>query len=130
MKKKISLSAILLFALFTFSAFSPLAEDFKAMITFSETEKDLGKIQHQQPVEVAFEFTNNGSDPLQITEVKTSCGCTASDWPKQAVAPGEKATIKATYNAAALGAFTKTVTVFSNAEQATTVLKLKGEVIK
>ncbi len=129
MKKAISLFAVLSFTLIALSSFTPAAYYFAAIMRFAETEKDLGKIEHQKPVTVEFEFTNNGISPLQITDVKTSCGCTASDWPKEAVAPGQKASIKATYNAASLGVFSKTVTVYSNAEQTTTLLKLKGEVV-
>ncbi|MFC4817165.1 MULTISPECIES: DUF1573 domain-containing protein [unclassified Flavobacterium] len=90
---------------------------------------DLGQIPQGKPVTIEFEFTNTGKTPVVITNVKASCGCTATDYTKEPVASGKKATIKATYNAAAKGVFTKTVTVTTNAEEAPKVLSFKGTVI-
>jgi len=64
-----------------------------------------------------------------ITDVKAACGCTATEYTKTPVKPGETAKVVATYNAAAKGAFTKTVTVTTNAETTPKVLSFKGTVI-
>ena len=89
---------------------------------------DFGEIPQGKPVSVEFEFTNAGDAPLLIADVATSCGCTASDYSKEPIAPGKSSKIKVTYNAANLGAFTKTITVnFSDAE-AKKVLNIKGTV--
>lgn len=90
---------------------------------------DLGEIPQGKPVAIEFEFTNTGKTAVIITNVKASCGCTATDYTKEPIAPGKKATVKATYNAAAKGVFTKTVTVTTNAEEAPKVLSFKGTVI-
>ena len=60
--------------------------------------------------------------------MNASCGCTTPEWPKEPIKPGGTATIKATYNAAAMGVFTKTITVVSNANPNQKVLIIKGEV--
>jgi hypothetical protein len=52
------------------------------------------------------------------------------DYPKTPVQPGQSGVIRATFNAAAVGAFNKSVSVESNAEGGTTTLYVKGEVIK
>ena len=65
---------------------------------------------------------------MVLSAVNASCGCTTPEWPKEPVAPGATATIKATYNAANPGTFTKTITVVSNAATPQTVLTIKGEV--
>jgi Protein of unknown function (DUF1573) len=89
---------------------------------------DFGEIPQGKPVSVEFEFTNAGDAPLLIADVATSCGCTASDYSKEPIAPGKSSKIKVTYNAANLGAFTKTITVnFSDAE-AKKVLNIRGTV--
>lgn len=63
-----------------------------------------------------FEFTNVGNKPLVITGAMASCGCTTPEWPKEPILPGHNGTIKVTYNSAGhLGAFSKTVFVYSNA---------------
>ena len=90
---------------------------------------ELGEIPHGKPVKIDFEFKNTGKTAVIITNVKASCGCTATDYTKSPVAPNETAKITATFNAAAKGVFTKTVTVTTNAEEAPKVLVFKGTVI-
>lgn len=89
---------------------------------------DLGTIPQGKPKSIDFEFTNTGSSAVIITNVKAACGCTATDYTKTPVKTGEKAKVTAVYNAAAPGAFTKTVTVTTNADQTPTVLTFKGVV--
>ncbi len=89
----------------------------------------VGKVTQNKPVTVTFEFVNNGKAPLIISRVEPSCGCTAVDYSKEPVAPNQKGFIKALYNAASVGTFTKTVTVFSNAAEMRKVLTLQGEVV-
>lgn len=100
-----------------------------AVAKWAKTEHDFGKIKQAEPVQATFYFTNNGEQPLIISSVKTSCGCTASDFSKEAIMPGKKGFVKATYNATSTGAFSKTVTVFANTEESMVVLTVKGEVI-
>ena len=104
-----------------------------AGIVFVNLTYDFGKIQEANgAATTVFEFTNNGSEPLILSEVRASCGCTTPDWTKEPVAPGAKGFVKATYNTKGRpGQFTKTITVKSNAvgENATIMLTIKGEVI-
>lgn len=98
-------------------------------LVWNKEEIDLGKIPQGKPVTVQFEFTNKGNEPVIITNVTTSCGCTVADYSKKPILVNEKSTITATYNAANIGVFTKAVTVtFANKE--TKVLNLKGTVIQ
>jgi hypothetical protein len=98
-------------------------------ITWKSESIDLGEIPQNKPKEVDFEFKNTGKTAVVITNVKASCGCTATDYTKTPVQPGETARVKATYNAAAKGAFSKTVTVTTNADDTPKVLSFKGTVI-
>ena len=61
-----------------------------------------------------------------LNDVKASCGCTVPDWTRTPVAPKEKGTIKVTYNTNNVGAFTKSITVNSNAINSPVVLTIKG----
>lgn len=90
---------------------------------------DLGEIPQGTPKSLDFVFTNTGKNDVIITNVKAACGCTATDYTKTPVKPGKTAKVTATYNAAAKGGFTKTVTVTTNAEDAPKVLTFKGTVI-
>ena len=96
-----------------------------------ETETiDYGTIAHNADGKREFVFVNNGTKPLIITNTQGSCGCTVPTTPKEPIAPGAKGIIGVKYATDRVGAFTKTVTVTSNAEgQPTKVLTIKGTVL-
>lgn len=101
------------------------------VITFDKTEHDFGKIHEEDGrVSVEFTFTNEGMSPLVLSNVRASCGCTTPKWTKDPVEPGQTGVITVTYNPNGRpGRFQKTVTVTSNAKEATTRVYIKGEVI-
>ncbi|RYC68556.1 MULTISPECIES: DUF1573 domain-containing protein [Spirosoma] len=101
----------------------------KGVMKFAKETHDFGKIEQGKPATHVFEFKNTGTDPIIINDAQASCGCTKPSFSREPVMPGKTGTISATYNAAAAGQFTKTVTVTSNAESGQTVLYLKGEVV-
>ncbi|OIN56691.1 DUF1573 domain-containing protein [Arsenicibacter rosenii] len=103
--------------------------NFMAAFGWTSTSHDFGKIAQNKPVTAVFKFTNKGEAPLIISNARGSCGCTGVDYPKDPVMPGKTGEVKATYNAAAMGAFSKTVTVESNAEGGMVTLMFKGEVV-
>ncbi len=76
---------------------------------FSSSTVDLGKVKVGSPVTGTFTVTNVGTTPLIIENVQPSCGCTKSDYTKEPIAPGKTGSITATYNAAVVGNFNKTV---------------------
>ena len=139
-KKSIPFLAALF--LFTFSNLTSqdLAYHYSASVgniskslTSIEWKKDVcefGEIQQNVPAVAEFEFINTGTQALIINKVLGSCGCTATKYAKEPILPGEKSKITATYNAKSLGAFTKTLTVYSNDKEGEKRLKLKGIVIK
>ncbi|MFN4147311.1 MAG: DUF1573 domain-containing protein [Runella sp.] len=126
MKKVTFLSTLIVFALVSVVVAHGLAAAFR----WAETEHNFGQIQQGKPVTAEFKFTNRGDSPLIISKAYGSCGCTGVEYPKEPVMPGASGVIKATFNAAAAGAFHKTVTVESNAEGGMTTLHIKGEVVK
>lgn len=107
---------------------APAASTSKAALTFTADTYDFGSIPQGTPVSHVFSFKNTGTEPLILSAVNASCGCTTPEWPREPIKPGGTATIKATYNAAAMGVFTKTITVVSNANPNQKVLIIKGEV--
>lgn len=103
--------------------------DGAGMVFDSETI-DYGTIAHNAEPNRKFEFTNNGNKPLIITNTQGSCGCTVPTTPKEPIAPGARGVIGVRYATDRVGAFTKTVTVTSNAAgQPTKVLTIKGTVL-
>jgi len=99
-------------------------------IVFDKTEHNFGSFQESAGVQTTtFEFTNKGATPLILNSVTASCGCTTPEWTRQPVAPGARGMIKVSYNPANRpGAFSKSVTVQSNAENSTVVLIISGKV--
>ncbi len=90
---------------------------------------DLGKVKQGVPVTATFVVTNVGKDPLIIEQANPTCGCTIGDYTKSPIAPGKTGTITATYNAAAVNPFTKTLTVkFAGVDEIKNII-IKGEVL-
>lgn len=101
-----------------------------AGLVFVNETIDYGTIAHNADGKREFVFTNNGNKPLIITNTQGSCGCTVPTSPKEPIAPGAKGIIGVQYATDRVGAFTKTVTVTSNAAgQATKILTIKGVVL-
>lgn len=91
---------------------------------------DFGDIEKGKPVTYEFTFTNTTDKTVLITNVKPSCGCTAANYTKTPIKPGEKGMVAATYNAASPAPFQKTITVTTNEEGAAPkVLIIKGKVL-
>ncbi|MGX7668298.1 DUF1573 domain-containing protein [Flavobacterium pedocola] len=97
-----------------------------SVISWKSEAVDVGEIPQGTPKVIEFEFKNTGKAPVIITNVRPSCGCTASEYTKEPIAPGKTGIIKATFNAAVKGAFNKTVTVTTNAEETPKTLTFKG----
>lgn len=145
MKKSISILAILLFSM-TF-AFAQNATTNKpavattpapavvnnpnaADISFSKIVHDYGTIFVGGDGNCEFEFTNTGKEPLILSSVKSSCGCTVPSWPREPILPGKKETIKVKYDTNRIGPINKTITVNSNAKSNPVVLKITGNIVK
>ena len=105
------------------------SSDVKPVIQFEKTEYDFGKILQGEVVSYTFHFTNAGNAPLIITGVDKSCGCTAGDFPREPIAPGQRGDIKITYDSKGhFGFQSKTVVVNSNTVPSQTTLRIKAEV--
>ena len=101
-------------------------------IKFEETTHDFGKIKEEVKfASYNFKFTNTGEGDLKLLKVKTSCGCTASEYTKAPIKPGKSGTIKVTYSTTNRpSTFRKSITVtVNNPDQPHTVLFIKGFVI-
>ena len=101
-----------------------------ATFDWEATAHDFGKVKLNNPVTHQFKFVNNSDEPLIISSVQASCGCTVTQYTKDPVPPGGNGFVSATYNAAKEGVFSKTVTVNANTEKGSFQLTIKGEVGK
>jgi hypothetical protein len=126
MKKVLLITAILINAA-VFAQVGPKIE-FKD----KDNTIDYGKVNKEDDNGVrSFEFTNTGDEPLIISNVQSTCGCTVPSKPTEPIAPGKTGKIEVKYNMNP-GPIRKTITVETNAvnaEEGRVVLKIKGEVI-
>jgi hypothetical protein len=108
----------------------PAVEEPTSIIRFDQMTYDFGSIEQGKPVTGNFVFYNDSKVPLVISDVRKSCGCTNVSFPKEPVMPGKSGTVSATYNAAAMGNFMKSVTVMANTKEKAHVLYIKGQVLQ
>jgi len=76
-----------------------------------------------------FVFKNTGKSPIIISKTKGSCGCTVATAPTKPIMPGESSEINVKYDTNRIGAFSKTITITSNAKKAIKILKIKGKIV-
>lgn len=89
----------------------------RSAIRFENESLILGSIASGASTVARFRFGNTGTEPLTITGVRASCGCTVPQNWHQTVAPGAQGVIEATFNSAGRppGPQNKTLTILSNA---------------
>ena len=104
------------------------AQDKKAKIEFKSETVDYGEIEKGADGIRVFEFTNTGDAPLIISKVSSSCGCTIPKKPEEPILPGKTGEIQVKYDTNRVGPIRKAITVISNADTPTKVLKIKGEI--
>lgn len=127
--KRIILILALLVAVVTVKAQQEAPADTASMakIVFKELTYNYGTIARGSDGDCIFEFTNEGNMPLLISKVQASCGCTTPKYTKEPVMPSKSGEIKVHYDTNKMGAFSKTITVMSNAKQV--VLRIAGNVV-
>lgn len=121
MKKFLTILAVV-FAFVGFTAMQASQSEFK----FEKETHDFGKIAQGTPVSYSFKFSNVGSEPIIISNVNPSCGCSVAEFTKTPIKPGDSGTIKVTFNAASSAPFTKSFTVTSNTKTPVKTLYIKG----
>jgi hypothetical protein len=99
-----------------------------AKIEFKSETIDYGEIERGSDGVRVFEFTNTGDAPLVISNVRSSCGCTIPKKPEEPIMPGKTGEIEVKYDTNRVGPIRKAITVTSNADTPTKVLKIKGNV--
>jgi hypothetical protein len=99
------------------------------VMAFDADVIDYGTIEQGADGVREFKFKNTGKEPLIISNATGSCGCTVPTWSKEPILPGKTGVISVKYDTKRLGAINKSVTVTSNATEATKVLRIKGDII-
>ncbi|HOB27499.1 MAG TPA: DUF1573 domain-containing protein [Bacteroidales bacterium] len=98
------------------------------IIKFDKQSYNFGEITQGAKAEVDFIFTNTGNEPLILSNVRSSCGCTVPKWTNEPVKPGEQGKITVKYDSNRIGSFSKQITVSSNANNGNVILLITGKV--
>ncbi|MCF8367802.1 MAG: DUF1573 domain-containing protein [Bacteroidales bacterium] len=99
------------------------------VITFDKLTHDYGDIEQHGDGKCEFKFINEGKEPLILSNVRSSCGCTIPEWPRQPILPGKSEVIKVKYDTKRVGMINKTISVYSNAKASPITLRIKGKVL-
>lgn len=102
----------------------------QAKIEFKSDTIDYGTIEKGANGVRQFEFTNTGNEPLIVSKVSSSCGCTIPKKPDGPIMPGKAGVIEVKYDTNRVNPIRKTITVISNADTPTVALKIKGLVVE
>lgn len=141
MKKLFFLSAIILgFSTFGMAQTAPVAATATASVAvdpnksefkFEKEVHDFGTVPEGPAAAYEFKFVNTGKEPLVLTNVVASCGCTTPKWSKEPVASGKSGSIFVSFDTnGRIGGFNKAVTISSNSKTPVKVLYIKGVVEK
>ncbi len=101
-----------------------------AVLTIDKPEHDFGEIKEADGnVTHTFIVKNTGNQPLVLTRVVPSCGCTTPEYSREPIAPGKEGRITITFNPAGRpGQFSKLIAVYSNGKDGTFSLRVRGVV--
>jgi len=91
-----------------------------------------GKVAVGEIINAKFDVENTGDEPLILSDVRGTCGCTVASFSQDPIAPGEKGFVKATVNTSGFhtGLVKKSITMLSNTTPAQTMVVVQANIIK
>lgn len=104
-----------------------------AELTWEKGTHDFGEVVQGEKVEHTYKFTNTGNEPLIITNVQPSCGCTLpKSWPRDPIMPGGSGELVIAFNSAGkFGKLDRTTAIVSNAvNEGANQIKFSANVIE
>jgi hypothetical protein len=124
--KKIAASFLLAMTLLT-SSFCFAQPQLK----FTDAKKNFGFVKKGEQVKLQYQFTNEGNQPLIITDAKAECSCTKVNFPKEPIQPNKSGTIEVLFDTSpTYDRQDRTVEVISNDTKSPHKIRFKGVVLK
>ena len=103
----------------------------KTTIEVKETKFDFGKMKEGDKVSHAWIVKNVGQNPLFISNIQVSCGCTAPTFPKEPILPGQEGEVILEFNSAGKpGNVQKNALIMANADNAPLSIGFTAQVEK
>lgn len=98
-------------------------------LALSEPDFDFGKIKKGDQVEHVYEVTNTGKNPLIISSVVPTCGCTVPEFTKDPILPGQKGKITLKFDSTNFqGIVHKTAQLYANVAQVPIELRFTADI--
>jgi hypothetical protein len=94
----------------------------------TETDHDFGQVRDGSTARFVFQFQNLLEEPIVLQTVRTTCGCTAADWPEAPIGAGKSGDVVIEFDADKVGPFRKKITVFFDKQRKAETLWIRGEV--
>ncbi|HIC8756802.1 DUF1573 domain-containing protein [Elizabethkingia anophelis] len=99
-------------------------------LAISENNFNFGDVKKGDHVEHTYTVTNTGDKPLVISTVKPGCGCTAPDYTKDPILPGQKGKVTLKFDSSSFeGLQNKYAEVYTNTEKSPVVLTFSANVL-
>lgn len=99
-------------------------------IEFLSPEHDFQDMVQGEVGQHTFAFVNSGTHPLILSNVIVTCGCTATQWPRQPIIPGDTAKITVKFDSSGkVGRQNKVITVVSNAVNSQEKIKIVANIL-
>ncbi len=108
-----------------------IAKELEGEVTtlkFDKLTHDFGNVKREVENTTSFRVTNTGKQPLIISDVSASCGCTTPKKPEKPIAPGKSDIIEVTFKSKPeqLNEIKKSVTVTANTKEKMHVLEIRA----
>jgi Protein of unknown function (DUF1573) len=111
------------------TADTPLDTNNIAKITMEETDFNFGSVNEGDVVKHTFKLKNVGNQPLLITDIRTTCGCTVPSWNKSPISANANDQVEVKFDTKGkANEQIKKITIIANTFPAETELILRGMV--
>jgi hypothetical protein len=113
------------------TAFNSFSQSGKAEFSFENSVIKFPKVNADTILNFTYKFTNKGTEPLIISEIKVTCGCTKPDYPLHPILPGKEGLIKVSFDTKdKFGYQDRTLEIISNAKKSPETIRFKGVVVE
>jgi hypothetical protein len=100
-------------------------------LKISDAKKNFGFVKKGEVVEIKYEISNVGNEPLVINDAIVECSCTTVDFPKFPIMPLQKASITVKFDTKSVyDRQDRAIEIVSNSKINKQKIRFKGVVLK
>lgn len=100
-------------------------------LKWEQDRKDYGTlyVDDLPKTQLAIKFTNEGNQPLIVSQVRACCGTRVTSWTREPIMPGQEGVIQVEFMLSPRPhRISRTVTATTNSENPTSIFRIVGEV--